>query len=231
MAGMGLLNCCPPSNFQALTTPWGGTMERKGHWEKVYQQKRSDEVSWYQQHPEYSLALIRAAGIAENDPIIDVGGGASHLVDTLLQVGYRDISVLDIAATALAHAQTRLAEKAGQVTWLESDVTAFSPPRRYALWHDRAVFHFLTDPGERARYLDVLTRALSAGGHAIIATFALDGPEQCSNLPVERYDADKLTKVLGAGFSLVETRSEAHITPTGKNQHFLYFHVVRHGPN
>jgi trans-aconitate methyltransferase len=201
--------------------------ERKQHWESVYQQKSADEVSWFQIHPEYSLDLIRAAGVAKNQPVIDVGGGAAHLVDTLLDAGYADVTVLDIAATALEQAKTHLGTRAAQATWLESDVTAFIPPKPYAMWHDRAVFHFLTDAGDRAKYLAVLRRALPAGGHLIIATFAPDGPERCSNLPVERYDADKLQAVLGNEFRLLETRSEEHRTPAGKVQHFLYFRCVR----
>lgn len=200
-------------------------MENKQHWEAVYQHKQPNEVSWFQTHPEYSLALIKNAGVMPAQAVIDVGGGASHLVDQLLAAGYQDVSVLDIAAAALTHAKTRLGAQAAQVTWLESDVTAFNPPKQYALWHDRAVFHFLTDAADRARYLEVLNAALQPAGHVIIATFAPDGPEQCSNLPVERYDADKLQAVLGAEFSLLETQSEAHQTPTGKVQHFLYFRL------
>jgi trans-aconitate methyltransferase len=204
-------------------------MERKQHWETVYQQKQPDEVSWFQTHPEYSLELIHATGMAKNQPVIDVGGGASRLVDKLLEAGYQDVSVLDIAAAALAHAGNRLGERATQVTWLESDVTAFAPPRQYALWHDRAVFHFLTDAGDRAKYLAVLHRAILPGGHVIIATFAPDGPDKCSNLPVERYDAEKFQATLGKGFRLLETRSEAHRTPANKIQHFLYFRCRRDG--
>jgi trans-aconitate methyltransferase len=202
-------------------------MERKQHWESVYRQKQPDQVSWFQSHPEHSLDLIQASGVTKDQPLIDVGGGASRLVDALLEAGYRDVSVLDIAAAALVHAQTRLAGRAAQVAWLESDVTAFIPPRQYALWHDRAVFHFLTDAEDRKKYLAVLRQAVLPGGQVIIATFAPDGPEQCSNLPVERYDADKLAETLGAAFSLLETRSEAHRTPAGKIQHFLYFRCVR----
>jgi ubiquinone/menaquinone biosynthesis C-methylase UbiE len=202
-------------------------MERKQHWESVYQQKQPDEVSWFQAHPHYSLKLIQASGIVKNQAIIDVGGGASRLVDKLLESGYQDVSVLDIAAAALEHAKTRLGKRAAHVSWLESDVTTFVPPRQYALWHDRAVFHFLIDANDRAQYLDILRRAVLPGGHVIIATFSPDGPDKCSNLPVERYDAEKLEKTLGADFSLQQTLSEVHQTPAAKIQHFLYFHLVK----
>lgn len=202
-------------------------MDKKHHWETVYQQKQPNEVSWFQTHPEYSLDLIKHAGVTQEQAIIDVGGGASHLVDSLLDAGYRDVSVLDIAQAALQHAQARLASRAAQVTWLVSDVLAFAPPQSYALWHDRAVFHFLTNSEDRARYLEVVAAALQTRGHLIIATFAPDGPEQCSNLPVERYDADKLISTLGADFSLLETLSEAHQTPSAKIQHFLYFRLQK----
>lgn len=202
-------------------------MQNKQHWENVYQQKQPTEVSWFQTHPQYSINLIQSVGINITQPIIDVGGGASHLVDKLLVAGYQDITVLDIAATALIHAQTRLGELAKQVTWLEHDVTTFTPPKQYALWHDRAVFHFLTYPQDRLLYLAVLNKALPIGGYAIIATFALDGPEQCSNLPVERYDAEKLQSALGDSFKLLQTISEEHTTPANKIQHFLYFLVQK----
>jgi ubiquinone/menaquinone biosynthesis C-methylase UbiE len=202
-------------------------MEKKQHWENVYQHKAVDEVSWFQAHPEYSLDLIQAAGVTPMQAIIDVGGGASRLVDKLLAAGYCNISVLDIAAAALTHTQARLGARAAEITWLESDVTAFTPPQSYALWHDRAVFHFLTEDADRQKYLCVLRQAVPVGGHVIIATFALDGPEQCSNLPVQRYDESALQAVLGAEFKLLETRCEAHQTPVGKIQHFMYARFQR----
>ena len=202
-------------------------MQQKQHWENVYQQKQPTEVSWFQTHPEYSLNLIQSVGIAQDQAIIDVGGGASYLVDKLLAADYQDVTVLDIAAAALDHAQTRLGNRAAQVTWLESDITTFEPPKQYALWHDRAVFHFLINSEDRLRYLVSLQRALPVGAHAVIATFAPDGPEQCSNLPVERYDAEKLHNIVGHAFKLKQTLSEAHITPANKIQHFLYFLLQR----
>lgn len=197
-------------------------MDRKQHWEEVYRQKAEDAVSWFQVHPDYSLELIGSAGVKPADPIIDVGGGASRLVDHLLEAGYTDLTVLDIAETALERAGVRLGPKALQVKWLVADVTCWRPERRYRLWHDRAVFHFLTEPADRAAYRDCLRAALLPGGHAIIASFALDGPENCSGLPVRRYSPASLATELGAGFRLVSSRDETHLTPAGKLQHFQY---------
>lgn len=202
-------------------------MDRKQHWEQVYAQKQPTEVSWFQPRPEYSLRLIAAAGVDKSQPIIDMGGGASRLVDNLLDEGYRDISVLDISAAALQHTRARLGGRAAQVSWIEADATAFEPPKSYALWHDRAVFHFLTDPADRQAYRQRLARGLRSGGHLIIATFALDGPEKCSNLPVQRYSPEALSAELGSDYTLVETLSEGHITPAQKEQRFVYCRFVR----
>jgi trans-aconitate methyltransferase len=199
--------------------------ERKTHWENVYREKQPDEVSWFQEHPEKSLEMIRVTEVGLNEPIIDVGGGASTLVDQLLHAGYSDVSVMDISGAALAHSRSRLGAEAGQVAWIEGDVTEFVPSRQYALWHDRAVFHFLTRESDRRNYLHVLQEALPPGGQVIIATFAPDGPEKCSGLAVERYGADKLQAALGAGFELLNTVKEAHRTPAGQLQHFAYFHL------
>lgn len=202
-------------------------MDRKLHWEQVYAQKQPTEVSWFQPRPEYSLRLIAASGVDKSQPIIDMGGGASRLVDNLLDEGYRDISVLDISAAALQHTRVRLGARAAQVSWIEADATAFEPPKFYALWHDRAVFHFLTDPADRQAYRQRLARGLRSGGHLIIATFALDGPEKCSNLPVQRYSPEALSAELGSDYTLVETLSEGHITPAQKEQRFVYCRFVR----
>lgn len=202
-------------------------MDRKQHWEQVYAQKQPTDVSWFQPHPEYSLRLIAAAGIDKAQPLIDMGGGASRLVDNLIALGYGDISVLDISAAALQHSRDRLGADAAAVHWIEADATAFEPPRPYALWHDRAVFHFLTDPADRQAYRERLARGLQAGGHLIIATFALDGPERCSNLPVQRYSPDSLSAELGSGYTLVETVTEVHLTPAQKEQRFVYCRFVK----
>jgi len=197
-------------------------MERKQHWEDVYTNKQPTDVSWFQPRPEISLALIEASGIAHDAAIIDMGGGASRLVDCLLDAGFSDVSVLDIAGAALRHAQQRLGERSSRVNWIEADATSFAPPRQYALWHDRAVFHFLTEAADRAAYRQRLAQALQPGGHLIIATFALDGPTVCSNLPVQRYSPETLGAELGDEFDLVETRTELHITPARKEQRFVY---------
>lgn len=199
--------------------------ERKTHWETVYREKQPDEVSWFQEHPEKSLEIILDTGVELNRPVIDVGGGASTLVDQLLHAGYSDVSVMDISGAALAHSRSRLGAEAGQVAWIEGDVTEFVPSRQYALWHDRAVFHFLTRESDRRNYRHVLQKALPPGGQVIIATFAPDGPEKCSGLTVERYGAGKLQAALGAGFELLNTVKEAHRTPAGQLQHFAWFHL------
>jgi SAM-dependent methyltransferase len=200
--------------------------DKKAHWEEVYQTRSIQEVSWYQHKPELSLQLIAQTGITKDDAIIDVGGGASTLVDYLLEAGYSNVAVLDISAHALRHAQQRLGNQASNVTWLVSDITEFTPPVRYSLWHDRAVFHFLTNKFDRERYLAVLKQSLQPGGHLIIAAFGIGGPTQCSGLDIVQYDADKLARELGTGFDLVEEKAEAHQTPDSREQKFGYFRYI-----
>ena len=202
--------------------------ERQRHWEQVYREKAADAVSWFQAEPRISLELIRSC-TAPGDAVIDVGGGASRLVDHLLAEGYTDLTVLDIAAAALQQARTRLGDPASRVQWLTQDVTRWHPGRQYALWHDRAVFHFLTEPRDRAAYLANLWAALGAGGHAVMASFALDGPERCSGLPVQRYSPESLLAELGAGFQLRRSHSEEHLTPMGRVQRFQYSLLQRVG--
>ena len=202
-------------------------MSRKAHWEGVYGRRSHLDVSWYQERPERSLAMIDAAGSGAGDGVIDVGGGASVLVDHLLDRGFTEVSVLDISDAALAVARQRLGERAAVVEWIESDITHFEPPRRYRLWHDRAVFHFLTDPADRRAYVDVLDRALADDGEAVFATFAIEGPQQCSDLDVVRYDADKIAAELAPRFALVATEPEIHRTPAGKEQAFNWFRFQR----
>ena len=197
-------------------------MDRKQHWDRVYAEKAEDAVSWYQTRPETSLALLHSTGIARTDALIDVGGGASRLVDTLLQEGFNDVSVLDIAAEALEKSRKRLEADAGKVRWITADITRWQPERQYRFWHDRAVFHFLTDSADRAAYRRVLEAALVPGGHALMASFALDGPERCSGLPVQRYAPETLAMELGTAFTLVSQRHEAHTTPVGRLQQFQY---------
>ncbi len=200
---------------------------RKQHWERVYRTRPTDEVSWYQSEPVVSLQLIANSGIQFQDAIIDVGGGASVLVDRLLAKGYQNPAVLDISGAALACARQRLGKGADRVQWYESDVTEFVPPHTFQLWHDRAVFHFLTDPQDRRRYVEVLRAAVPKEGQVIIASFDLDGPTQCSGLDVERYDEQRLMDALGDGFALLESVSETHITPAAKEQRFQYFRLLR----
>jgi len=202
-------------------------MDAKSHWENVYESKQPNDVSWYQTHPTLSLQLIEATGIGKQQPILDVGGGASALVDHLLDAGFQHVAVLDISAAALRHARQRLGPRAATVEWFEADVTNFTPLHRFALWHDRAVFHFLTDATDRRHYVRALNETLAAAGHLIIATFALDGPPKCSGLHVARYDAKKLSAELGPGFELLETREETHVTPWQTEQKFTYFRFRR----
>lgn len=197
-------------------------MERKDHWEEVYRTKSADEVSWFQPSPTISLELIRGSGLPRDAALIDVGGGASRLVDALLDEGYSDLTVLDIAGSALARSRERLGSRAAAVEWLEADATTVALPKRYDLWHDRAVFHFLTSAEDRAAYLERLGRHLAPGGCVIVATFALDGPESCSGLPVQRYSQETLTQTLDSGLALEAVVPEVHTTPAGKTQSFVY---------
>ena len=198
-------------------------MDAKTHWENVYESKAPSQVSWYQPHSLLSLELIRGTRIPPDGPIIDVGGGASTLVDDLLVEGYQDVSVLDISANALQVARTRLGVRAARVNWMEADVTDIDLPRQhFAVWHDRAVFHFLTDPLLRGRYVDAVRDAVMEGGHVIVASFAADGPEMCSGLKVCRYDAETMHHEFGEGFTLFSSKREAHQTPWGGEQKFIY---------
>jgi len=198
--------------------------ERKEHWERIYLCNSPLKVSWYQQEPSLSLSLITGISLHRDAPIIDIGGGASTLVDKLCEEAYTNISVLDVSKNALDHSRGRMANKVSQVHWYEEDVTCFKPPHRFALWHDRAVFHFLTSKADREKYIDVLRQSLEPGGHLIIMTFAIDGPFKCSGLDIVQYDVDKLTTELGAGFDLIESGHDIHLTPAGKQQKFAFFH-------
>jgi 2-polyprenyl-3-methyl-5-hydroxy-6-metoxy-1,4-benzoquinol methylase len=195
----------------------------KLHWENLYADKDPDEVGWYQAHPQHSLSLIADTGIGTAASIIDIGGGASTLVDHLLQAGYRDISVLDIARKSIEQAQQRLGDRSQQVTWIEADVTGYSPARTFDIWHDRAVFHFLTHRLDRDSYLETLHNTLKPGGQVIIATFSDSGPSQCSGLDIVRYSPETLSQALGPQlYHLVETLTEEHRTPNGGLQQFVY---------
>ncbi|OJW10280.1 MAG: methyltransferase [Planctomycetales bacterium 71-10] len=198
-------------------------MDTKAHWDRVYESRGPTEVSWYEPHLRTSLDLIARTGVAPDARIIDVGGGASTLVDDLLHGGYRGVTVLDVSDKALAGAKARLGARAGDVAWIEGDVTQAVLLRRgYDVWHDRAVFHFLTDAADRRAYVGAVRQALRQGGHVIIATFSPAGPTQCSGLPVVRYGPEDLAREFGEGFVLLESRSEGHHTPKGEVQHFIY---------
>ncbi|MFY9260471.1 MAG: class I SAM-dependent methyltransferase [Gallionella sp.] len=202
--------------------------QAKQHWETVYATKSTDAVSWFQPQAETSLKLIQATGAAPTDAVIDVGGGASTLVDGLLANGFANVSVLDLSGAALAASRARLGEQAAAVQWLEADITQVAlPAQRYAVWHDRAVFHFLVEAEDRTAYRNLLLNALQPNGQVIIATFAENGPTQCSGLPIRRYSAEALHAELGESFELVDSHTEAHRTPSGAIQQFVYVHLRR----
>ena len=195
--------------------------DRQAHWDGVYSTKSEDAVSWFEPSPDISLALLREAGLQTDMAVVDIGGGASRLVDALVALPVADITVLDVSAAALRTAQTRL-PAGSTVQWITADVTTWLPERRYHLWHDRAAFHFLTEDRDQAAYVATLKRALRPGGRAIIGTFALDGPEKCSGLPVARYGPDSLQAVLGDDFKLLFSRRHDHSTPWGTSQRFQF---------
>ncbi len=198
-------------------------MDSKAHWEHVYRTKSPTQVSWFQPHALRSLDLIRRVSPPPNGPIIDVGGGASTLIDDLLDTGYRDLTVLDLSATALREAQARLDHRASAVEWIEGDILEASLPKaKFHVWHDRAVFHFLTTPTARTRYVAQAHAAVRAGGFVLIATFADDGPTRCSGLDVARYSPETLHAEFGQDFDLLVSEREEHLTPTGVKQAFIY---------
>jgi ubiquinone/menaquinone biosynthesis C-methylase UbiE len=198
-------------------------MDVKTHWEKVYKTKAPDALSWYQPHLETSLALIERTGAGPSSAIIDVGGGESTLADDLLSRGYRKITVLDISATAMRVCKKRLGVLTEKIEWLVADVTLTElKPNAYDIWHDRAVFHFLTGIEQRAAYIRNVARSVKRGGHVIVGTFGPEGPMKCSGLDVMRYDANSLHDQFGARFRLLESSHELHRTPFGATQQFLY---------
>jgi 2-polyprenyl-3-methyl-5-hydroxy-6-metoxy-1,4-benzoquinol methylase len=196
--------------------------ERSAHWEGVYATKGENEVSWFQESPAISLEMIRQANPDPAAAIIDIGGGASRLVDALLREGYQSLAVLDLSANALDAAKKRIGAAAARVDWIVADVTTWQPTRSYDVWHDRAAFHFLTEPRDRAAYRERLQSAVRPGGQVIIGTFALDGPEKCSGLPVQRYDSAALAAELGSSFELLDARTETHRTPWSSTQAFQF---------
>jgi len=198
-------------------------MSRKDHWESVYKDKSPLEVSWYQKEPTLSLALIRKYALDNSEFIIDVGGGASTLADYLLKDGFKNVTVLDLSSNALEQAKQRLGNKSALIEWEVEDVTNFIPTHQYGLWHDRAVFHFLTDESDREKYKHTLETSIKVGSYVIIAAFSIGGPTKCSGLNIVQYDLEKLKEELGKNFVFIEEQFEIHITPKGKEQEFGYY--------
>jgi SAM-dependent methyltransferase len=203
------------------------TVDRKRHWEEVYSAGGEADFSWYRGEPRLSLELILAVAPIADGRVIDVGGGNSVLVDRLLDRSFVSVAVLDVSETALSKARSRLGDRAGRVDWITADVTEVQNVGIYDVWHDRAVFHFLTDPADRRSYLELARRTVPTGGYLIIATFAVDGPKRCSGLDVCRYDAVTIAAEFGQGFLLIREARETHITPSGSSQAFFYGVLAR----
>lgn len=200
-----------------------GTAE---YWDHRYDSIGATKVSWYQAHPTPSVGLIAGLGLDKKAPIVDVGGGASTLVDSLIRDGFSDITVVDISQRALEEAASRVPDSGG-VTWVRSDVRDWRPSRSYALWHDRAAYHFLIEPGDQEQYWHNVREHVEPGGHVIVATFAEDGPQMCSGLPVCRYGHDELRAAMGSGFTVVASERESHVTPNGGEQLFIWLVATR----
>jgi SAM-dependent methyltransferase len=200
------------------------TSGTQAHWDHIYETKAGNELSWFQEHPAMSLDLIRATGAKPGTAIIDIGGGESRLVDALLDEGFHALAILDLSESALAAAKARLGSRSATVAWITADVTAWEPSETYDLWHDRAAFHFLTEADGRLAYAyaERVAKAVRPGGHVIIGTFAPDGPQSCSGLPVLRHDAVSIGAVLGERFALVQSRRHDHVTPAGRTQRFQF---------
>ena len=198
-------------------------MDKKQHWEHVYETKGRDQVSWFREHLDTSLKMIVGTGVGKEAAIIDVGGGNSTLVDDLLDNGFVDVSILDISGKAISDSKLRLGTRATEVNWLEADITNVTlPENHYDVWHDRAVFHFLTDANDRHKYVELVMRSVKLGGHIIVASFGLEGPEKCSGLDVVRYSPDTMHDEFGDSFELVNSVDETHNTPFGTTQEFVY---------
>ncbi|MCP4584221.1 MAG: class I SAM-dependent methyltransferase [candidate division Zixibacteria bacterium] len=202
-------------------------MDLKSHWNKIYKSKTPSELTWFQSEPSLSLKLIELSGIPKTSRVIDVGGGASFLTKRLLEQGYARPAVLDISGESISKAKSLVGDKAAEVEWYEADITRWQPPVKFDLWHDRAVFHFLTDEKDRHLYIDILKQALAPDGYIIIATFAIAGPPKCSGLDVVRYDSRSIRAELGNEFRLIETQNEMHLTPSCGKQKFSYFLIKR----
>ena len=195
-------------------------LERTAHWDKIYQTKAPNEVSWTQEYPKISLDIIQSFDLSKTARIIDVGGGDSNLVDYLLDAGYQDITVLDISDKALDRSKNRLGDKASKVNWVVSDITTFEPDRSFDFWHDRAAFHFLTEVEQISQYVDIVSSCVS--GYLSVGTFSKEGPVKCSGLPISQYNEDKLMSVFSSRFNFCDSIREDHITPFGTIQNFLF---------
>jgi SAM-dependent methyltransferase len=192
------------------------------HWEALYSSTAPKNLSWYEREPTYSLRLIERTGPAPSTAIIDIGAGTSMLVDRLLDHGYNSVTLLDISVRALAEVSRRLGERAGGVLFIRHDVLTWQPDRRYDIWHDRAVFHFLTEATDQGRYVELVADTVCTGGWLLLATFAPDGPTRCSGLPVSRYSADQIAKTFSPAFGFIESLREEHLTPEGAVQPFTW---------
>lgn len=197
-------------------------MSDQKHWNAVYSRKEEDQLSWHQSDPSVSLELMQQVGLSTATSVIDVGAGTSRVVDALIFKGLTSLSVLDLSEAALDATRSRLGTNGNTVTYVAADVTLWRPTRTFDIWHDRAVFHFLVDPEDHAEYIECLFCGLATGGHAIIATFAADGPQTCSGLPVARYSPQLLAETLGERFELIDHRFQSHNTPWGHPQSFQY---------
>jgi SAM-dependent methyltransferase len=201
--------------------------DRKKHWDRVYEKNLLNEVGWYQDYPEMSLKLIAATGVSVDGGIIDIGGGTSKLPGILLDQGYNRVTVLDISGRSIEKAKIQLAEKSSRINWIEADITKYDVKEKFDVWHDRAVFHFLTDAEDRKGYITSLNQALTINGHLIIGTFGPDAPPKCSGLPVVRYEPESLHNELGNNFNLAETFFEDHVTPSGVRQQFIFCRFIK----
>lgn len=198
-------------------------MSKQAHWQKVYSENEAQAVSWYRDHLNVSLELLRLVDLPTNARILDAGGGASTFVDDVLDMGFSQVTVVDLSDAALLHTRTRLGDRGANVVWMDCDVTALElPAASVDFWHDRAVFHFLTSASEREAYLARVRKIVAVGGYVMLATFHEDGPEKCSGLPVQRYNAEQLAAVIGAPFRMLQTRLETHVTPWQSEQKFVY---------
>jgi len=203
-------------------------MNETEHWEEIYSTRSASQVGWYAAHLETSIKWITELKLAPEDPLIDIGGGASTLVDDLLKSGHRNLTVLDLSRRALQLSQQRLNQQSSAITWLNGDVTEIElPPKYFCMWHDRAVFHFLIEAEAQQQYRDAMLKTLKIGGYFLIGTFSPDAPPQCSGLPVQRYTSDLLGKIFGKEFELKRQQNEIHYTPSGVEQAYIYCLFLR----